>query len=427
MKKFFFSFFIMILFTVLGMIFILTPFMDKLTKNYVNEYYRELVKGPIFVILKDLEGLSSDKKQDYIESLKPSFGFPLAIKHYKDMEFAGADLKKLLTDEIVVKENATLYHKKIEETELVLTLGPFPEMKSLHLDVIAYTSLAILMALSSLIWAITYWRNVKKISKAASAFGNGMLDTRAEVPKWSSLSSLASAFNSMAGRIQQLIKSHKELTNAVSHELRTPITRIRFGMEMVESSQDAPDRERYLSGIRHDVDELDSLVTDMLTHARFDRESPRLELAKHKILPWFNDIVKCSQSENSTLTYTFKVNIDDNFLVKFEPFFMGRALKNLLQNAARHTQKEIKVTLGMLNNECVIHVDDNGPGVLPDERMRIFEPFVRLDSSRNRKSGGYGLGLAIVRRIAEWHGGSAEVTESSLGGARFTIQWPGCV
>ena len=112
---------------------------------------------------------------------------------------------------------------------------------------------------------------------------------------------------------------------------------------------------------------------------------------------------------------------------RFEPRFMARAVTNLVRNAAKHASRRVRVGYDTTGQDCRIHVDDDGPGIAAADRERIFEPFVRLDTSRSRDTGGYGLGLAIVRRVAAWHGGGVSVESSVLGGARFTISWPGCL
>jgi signal transduction histidine kinase len=109
----------------------------------------------------------------------------------------------------------------------------------------------------------------------------------------------------------------------------------------------------------------------------------------------------------------------------FDAKHMGRAIGNLVQNALRCAHRRIHVCLERCDREAVIHVDDDGPGIPEKDRERIFEPFTRLDSSRSRISGGHGLGLAIVRQIAGWHRGSVTVLDSPMGGARFSIRWPG--
>ena len=108
----------------------------------------------------------------------------------------------------------------------------------------------------------------------------------------------------------------------------------------------------------------------------------------------------------------------------FEPRLMARALGNVLQNARRYAKQRVEVDAAINADTCRIVIDDDGPGIPEADRARIFEPFTRLDTSRNRDSGGYGLGLAIAQRIAQWHGGNIGVEDSPLGGARFVISWP---
>lgn len=96
-----------------------------------------------------------------------------------------------------------------------------------------------------------------------------------------------------------------------------------------------------------------------------------------------------------------------------------------MRNALKYGHKHIELSVDASGEKVFIHVEDDGPGIPEADRQRVFEPFARLDDSRSRYSGGYGLGLAIVHRVALWHKGSASVTDSPLGDARFTIQWPG--
>lgn len=103
---------------------------------------------------------------------------------------------------------------------------------------------------------------------------------------------------------------------------------------------------------------------------------------------------------------------------------MARALGNLLQNARCHAHEQIVVSFTREGTDYLLSVEDDGPGIPESDRACIFEPFTRLDASRDRDTGGYGLGLAIVSRVAQWHDGSVCVTDSSLGGARFVLRWP---
>jgi signal transduction histidine kinase len=111
-------------------------------------------------------------------------------------------------------------------------------------------------------------------------------------------------------------------------------------------------------------------------------------------------------------------------LVEFDLKSMPYAIINLLRNAIKYTRTTIAVSAEVVGDRIRVHVDDDGIGIAPDERQRVFFAFTRLDRSRDRATGGYGLGLAIVRLVLEQHGGTASADESPLGGARFTLQWP---
>ena len=110
--------------------------------------------------------------------------------------------------------------------------------------------------------------------------------------------------------------------------------------------------------------------------------------------------------------------------VEAEERYLHRVLQNLVTNALRYAQSRIVMRVEESEDQVVIHVDDDGPGIPEHERERVFKPFARLDKSRHRASGGYGLGLSIVKRIVDWHGGEIRVDESPEGGARFTVTLP---
>jgi len=229
----------------------------------------------------------------------------------------------------------------------------------------------------------------------------------------------------MAARIDKLIKSHKDLTNAVSHELRTPVARIKFGMEMLKGAEKNTDVKRYISGVESDVNEIDSLVDELLTYARFDREPEKEGVFNINLVSWFIEIVE-NEKENlkgKTLEYNCS-SIEKSRETRINPRYMIWVVQNLIRNAACYAKSVIHITLEESDTFLMIHVDDDGPGILPDERRQIFKPFFRIDDSRFRKSGGYGLGLSIVEKVITWHGGSCSVTESDLNGARFTVSWP---
>ena len=114
----------------------------------------------------------------------------------------------------------------------------------------------------------------------------------------------------------------------------------------------------------------------------------------------------------------------ENELVEAEARYIHRVVQNLVGNAIRYAASKVRIKLEILDSVCRITVEDDGPGIPENEWKHVFIPFARLDNSRNRASGGYGLGLSIVQRIAFWHGGKVIVGRSGLGGARFEMEWP---
>jgi signal transduction histidine kinase len=195
---------------------------------------------------------------------------------------------------------------------------------------------------------------------------------------------------------------------------------------MLDGTTKIADRKHYMSEITKDVDELEDLVTESLTYARVEHSTPRMEWQSRVLEPWLQQIALTALKGHLHIELHVQ-----NFFSKpdrevfLEPRYMQRAIGNLFQNAANHAKKRVEVSLLEDGDACLIHVDDDGCGIAEDDRKRVFQAFTRLDASRSRKSGGYGLGLTIVNRVVTWHGGSVWVTESPLGGARLTISWPG--
>ena len=160
---------------------------------------------------------------------------------------------------------------------------------------------------------------------------------------------------------------------------------------------------------------------DVDRDARLERDAPVLDVQSHALADWVRRAVDGVRASAASVTFQCEAPATA-VSACFDDRFMTRALGNVLRNAARHARAEVRVSAAVTLGACVIHVDDDGPGVPASEHERIFEPFVRLDA--NRDGGGYGLGLAIARRILRWHDGDIAVHASPLGGARFSLRWP---
>ena len=432
MKRVFLSFYIFLVFSLLFVQFILGPVIGKVVKVYLHdgiiEYNRQLAKGAFHMLELDLLRLPRDEWRNRIQELEPRFGYEIGLFDSPELQLAESQLDQLRDGKIAVVNDGDLLYHRVGESEMILRKGPFSVLEPDPglFNLVIWIAITAIVGLLTLIWIIPYWRKLRKISSAATAFGNGDFNVRADISKRSSLTPIASAFNTMADRIQQLIGSHKELTNAVSHELRTPLARLRFGLEMLETAEDVETRSHYARELQTDVTELEELVSELLTFARFDREKPELRFGVHRLEPFLRQLLAESIPDECIIRYQLHYHLDEHSgHACFEPKYLARAINNIIQNALRHANRRIQLIVERNGGECTLHLDDDGQGIPTPDRQRVFEPFTRLDASRNRMSGGYGLGLAIVTRVLTWHNGRATVGDSPLGGARLTLSWPG--
>ena len=402
----------------------------------MQEKAERLMGGFFHLLAKRLDVTPRDQWPSTIESLGLQFYFPLELMDIDAVSLDDDDMVKLRQGRIVglnIDEDAVTYDrdderylKRIEGTSKVLQIGPIPNpWIAQTINYIVLVVLAAVIALAALVWLRSLWHDMTMLDQSTVALGQGKLDTRLDVSRRSPVKGLATTFNFMAERIQHLIGAHKELTNAVSHELRTPIARLRFAIDMLDDARDDTDRQRYLQNVRADIDELDSLVNELLGYARLDREKPELRLDDISLSPWLDEIVDQTSLEAPEIDVTRSADPAGQALrAMVEPRLMSRAVSNILRNAAHYADSAVRVSAKADEGVVQITIDDDGPGIPAGDRERIFEPFTRLDTSRTRASGGHGLGLAIVHRIMEWHQGEVRVDVSPLGGARFCLSWP---
>lgn len=271
-------------------------------------------------------------------------------------------------------------------------------------------------------------RKLGRLEAAARRFGRGELAARAELASGDAIGQLGASFDGMADRVEALVGQHKQLLAAVSHELRTPMMQLAFAIDMARDAGDnETDRERHLATSERSLDQMQALVDELLELARLDAAAATSGVGSEEI-----DLTELARQVVSTVQPLPGSDIAAATLEPPEgaPAVVGhereldRALSNLVSNALRHTDTQVVVSIESDGSLVRCHVDDDGPGVPEASRQAVFEPFVRLDESRNRALGGVGLGLAIVARIAKHHGGRASVTKSPLGGARFTLELP---
>jgi signal transduction histidine kinase len=232
---------------------------------------------------------------------------------------------------------------------------------------------------------------------------------------------LAEAFNHMLDRLRDSFDRQTAFVADASHELRTPLTVIRGQVEVLARQPDPglEDVRRVESTVAAEVTRMSRMVDDLLVLA-----APQVHPRRIELRPFVADLVETAAT---TARRRFAVGEMPAGTLRADPDRLAQALRNLLRNAVEHTEQSgrIEVAARARDGRVVLVVDDDGPGVPPVERERIFDRFHRANAERGRGGGGTGLGLAIVKAIAEAHGGRAWADASPLGGARVAIELPG--
>lgn len=297
---------------------------------------------------------------------------------------------------------------------LPIDVGLAVKMEALRFIIIA---LALLIPIA--FWSRAHWRNLQKLSNAADAFGAGKLSTRVDIATRDSIYPLAHCMNEMAQRIEGLLDAHRNLLHSVSHELRTPIARLEFGLELLrEEAQTALPADR-MRAMEEDLTELNLLVKELLDLTALERQSMRS--SEFDLADLLQNCVHLLDHQLFDKQVRWDLANDLGTVVA-DQRLLARALRNLLMNAAKYSERQLAVSAYRnADGGYQVCVEDDGPGIPAEERTRVFEPFYRLDRSRDRETGGFGLGLAIAQKAVALHGGDIRVTESALGGAKFVV------
>lgn len=303
---------------------------------------------------------------------------------------------------------------------------PFSEL-SAPLVILLFLFVVIVLSVV-LFWVMQIFeRRLRNIETVASRIARGELDARVRYDaETDAIGRLGKAFNSMADHIQRLMFVQKEMIHAVSHELRTPVARIRFGVQMIEDCRDEKMMQLQIAGIDGDIQELDELIDEILTYARLEQGGPILTFQEDNVRAIVDQVVaeQSSVKPGMTIVAEYKSGSEKWKMSEVETRYIHRSIQNLVGNATRYAKSTVKVICAFDQDTCRVDVEDDGPGIPESEWERVFTPFARLDDSRTRSSGGYGLGLSIVRRILYWHGGQAFLGRSEMGGAKFSLVWP---
>lgn len=263
-------------------------------------------------------------------------------------------------------------------------------------------------------------RRIRLLRSAAQVISAGNLTARVTITGSDEISALAKDFNLMAERINEMMASQRQLVSDVSHELRSPLARLRIALGLAERAEDP---SLSLMRIEKEADELERLVTDLLSLARIESGQSKMDRQPVPMCELLKNIVSDANYEGKDHRRSVLLESCDEATVMGDPVLLHAAIENVVRNALSYTPEGSSVVIRLQRHEreLAITIDDQGPGVPEDALARLFEPFSRVAESRDRHSGGYGLGLAITGRTLLAHGGKAVAENRPAGGLRVIL------
>nr|WP_314566647.1 ATP-binding protein [uncultured Pseudomonas sp.] len=404
-----------------GAIWLVNYTFDELLPEANETYNREALRGPAYGLVEQLRPLPAEAREVRLSELQQHYGLRLDLVQRNELALSQREQQLLAAGQLVVRGDFMEFIANIDGGPQLLNIKLPEEPKWLYLW--AYGLLGLSLAIVLYFWVRPHWRDLEHIRLAAQRFGDNDLSSRILLPRRSTVRELAGHFNQMAERIEILIANQRELTNAVSHELRTPIARLSFELDQLKQQTDPRQRGELIADMYADLGELEEMVSELLTYASLERGATQVTRECIEAHSWLDSVIGSVALEAEAAGIQLSLRTCEVDFIQIEPRFMARAVINLLRNAIRYAERRVEVSLVKFGSGYEVRVCDDGPGVPEEGRSKIFQPFMRLDASRDRRTGGFGLGLALVQRVSQWHGGQVQVLDSEWGGASFRMTW----
>lgn len=282
------------------------------------------------------------------------------------------------------------------------------------LRLVALLSMILAAAYLSIRWILS---PVRGLTEGVREVGKGNLDYRLSLKRSDELGELAQAFNAMAERIRTMLRAKEQLMLDVSHELRSPLTRMKVALESLP--------EGYIKkSIEEDVVEMETMVAEVLQTARSHYMHGQLNLQRVNLAELLRGVLSSFNGQPPGIEAG---TLPDRIELSVDPDRVKSVFKNVLENAVKYScniSKPLKVSMENRKPYVVVRVQDNGIGIPEDELPFIFEPFYRVDKSRSKDTGGYGLGLSLCKTVMEAHHGKIEVESAAESGTTVSLFFP---
>lgn len=391
----------------------------------MSRYLSSSLSGEIALIVDGLKNVPREEYGQIFIAARDYMGLAIIFKDGAKLPETKTEEKYTLLEEGLKKYLSYPFAIKTKEDGPEGDLNIFIELPGGTLDITTtkkrlaspttyifimwMTGTATILLLVAILFLKNQVRSIIRLTEAAEKFGKGqeMPDFKPQGAQEVRLAAIA--FIEMKERIKRLLTRRTQMLAGVSHDLRTPLTRLKLQLELLKETEAVKD-------MKSDIMEMERMLEGYLDFARGEISEPNTEINLDK---FFSDVLSGYKNARKKISRKIPKDIELNC----KPFSMKRCMNNLIDNALKYA-KNVKISAKETRNNVEIIVDDDGPGIPKDKREEVFQPFYRLDKSRNMETGGVGLGLAIVRDIINSHGGEIKLDDSPIGGLRIIVKLP---
>jgi histidine kinase len=375
---------------------------------------------------------SSEETKDIQTEHLPAFG---SLSTNNNIEKLGSDMYSIKQLDFISSDGgkASIFLLKDASPVVEFTRTFFPLMFAMLILILIFTNGLLTYYVSKSII-----KPINHLKKAAEKIGNGHLDDALVVKGKDEISQLTRSFEDMRRQLKhsteiqkQYEHNRKELIAHISHDLKTPITTIKGYVEGIRDgvANSAEKQDRYLQTIYQKSVDLDHLIDELFLYSKLDLKKLPFHFIKFDIKNYLIDFVEelTFEFENRNIKLDFSYDEKKLYEIEADPEKLKRVFSNIIENSLKYMDKvagEIRIMLTSTSHEFIVSISDNGPGIAKESLPNVFEQFYRAEQSRNKQTGGSGLGLSIARMIMEEHGGSLRAESELDKGTTIHIIFP---
>ena len=367
----------------------------KVTIDYLTDSYKNNFDFEVRVIKDTIPNVSGERKFSPMDrSLRRELKSAFGTSNYW---FNTTKYKKAV--EVKIQSKDKVIHFIIPKDKIITS--------SFRMFVLWLIFPSIILISIAIIFLKNQTRPIVNLARAAERFGKGDYINEFRPSGASEIRKASYEFDRMAKRINRHLNQRSEMLSGISHDLRTPLTRLKLQLAMVNQKD-------IVEKMSKDIDEMSKMLNDYLQFAKTQSQEDTTSINLNKLI---ENIEREVNNNNLTVRSEEEINI------KGRNNALKRCIQNVIQNALDYGKK-VYVTLQKTNTRIIVIVEDDGPGIPPDQYKNVFKPFFRLDKSRSLNNSGVGLGLAIVEDVVNSHGGNIQLGVSKFEGLQVKISFP---